>query len=193
MARFVRLAGESVGLDDGAEHLRAPVVLRSPPNGSAKLGYAQQHQDNNNHHNNNAVRARDEVLVRGAAGRSLLRPVLEGALGVALISILMGSLSDMTGSSAASSSASSSSSSLSPAVGAVLSALLCMVGFQGVRGASPLLLRLFALGELLLLSLALLLGLPGVLARALLHCAALVLAVALVRLARPRTYIVDTA
>ncbi len=192
MARFVRLAGESVGLDDGAEHLRAPVVLRSPPNGSAKLGYAQQHQDNNNNHHNNAVRARDEVLVRGAAGRSLLRPVLEGALGVALISILMGSLSDMTGSSA-SSSASSSSSSLSPAVGAVLSALLCMVGFQGVRGASPLLLRLFALGELLLLSLALLLGLPGVLARALLHCAALVLAVALVRLARPRTYIVDTA
>lgn len=68
---------------------------------------------------------------------------------------MLGALSDMTGSSAG-----TTGYGLSPAIGAVFAALLAFVGFQGVRSASAMLLRIYALGSVLLLTAGLLVGLP---------------------------------
>lgn len=181
-ARFVRLAGQS----EDAEHLRAPVVLKVP--GGVKLGYAPHVGEANQ----DAV-ARDEVLVSGPPGRSLLRPLLEGALGVVLITLLLGSLSDMTNNTTASGSNSAGSSGVSPIVGAVLSALLVLVGFQGVRASAPGLLRAYALGAVLLLLVGLLFNLPGIVSHGQLHAVGVILAVSVVRLSSPQRYLVDAA
>ena len=130
-ARFVRLAGSG----EEAEHLRAPVVLLGP-GGGARLGYAAAPSEEAR---NNEEEARGQTLVSAPPGRSLLRPLLEGALGVVLVTLLLGALAEMT------SGTYSPLGSKTP--GNMLTALLVLVGFQGVRSSVPFLIRAYALGE----------------------------------------------
>jgi hypothetical protein len=133
-ARFVRLAGSG----EEAEHLRAPVVLLGP-GGGARLGYAAAPSNEEEARNNEEEEARGQTLVSAPPGRSLLRPLLEGALGVVLVTLLLGALAEMT------SGTYSPLGSKTP--GNMLTALLVLVGFQGVRSSVPFLIRAYALGE----------------------------------------------
>ncbi len=169
MARFVRLAEQS---EVDAEHLHAPTVVATP--GGTRLGYGPGRQEA-------LAEQREQLLVSAPSNRSLVRPIVEGALGLCLLMILMGALSDMSG---------SATQGRGLMGGAVMSAMVVFLGFQGVRSASPALLLCYALATVLLLGAGLLLGLAGVVPHAALHVGGIVMAIASVRTNLDRRFVV---
>ncbi len=62
---------------------------------------------------------------------------------------------------------------------------------SGVRSAAPMLLRVYALGSVLLVTAGLLLSLPGIVGHAQLHLAGIVMALGIVRLASNQRFLIN--
>lgn len=170
MARFVRLAEQS---EVDAEHLHAPVVIKGP-SGTPQLGYLPARQEGIA-----ADGGAGRILVSASAPRTLGRPIVEGGLGIVLLLVLLGSLTDMGASKAP-----------RTMIGAVVMAVLAFVGFQGVRTTAKSLLMVYAIGTAGLLFAGFVFGVAGIVPRAPLHAAGVALALLAVQAAAPRRFLV---